>query len=39
MTEVFLRYDLIDKDHIAFMFNGGQFPALSIHPIDTKICI
>ena len=33
------RYDLIDKDHIAFMFNGWQFPALSIHPIDTKICM
>ena len=36
-----LRHDLlvIDKDHLAFMFNGGQFPALSIHPIDTKVCM
>ncbi len=30
-----LRYDLIDSDHIAFMFNVGTFPDLSIHPIDT----
>ncbi len=37
-----LRYDLIDTDHIAFMFYGGQFPAPSIHQIDhvdTKICM
>ncbi len=24
---------------IAFMFNGGQLPALTIHPIDTRVCI
>ena len=24
---------------IAFMFNGGQIPALTIHPIDTRICM
>ncbi len=29
-----LRYDLIDSDHIAFMFNVGTFPDMSIHPID-----
>ena len=34
-----LRYDLIDSDHIAFMFNGGTFPDLSVHPIDTNICM
>ncbi len=33
-----LRYDLIDSDHIAFMFDVGTFPDLSIHPIDTNIC-
>ncbi len=32
-----LRYDLIDSDHIAFMFNVGTSPDLSIHPIDTNI--
>ena len=35
----FLRYVLIDLDHLAFVFNGGTFPALSIHPIDTNICM
>ncbi len=34
-----LRYDLIDSDHIAFMFNIGTFSALSIHPIDSNICM
>ncbi len=24
---------------IAFMFNGGQLPALTIHPIDTRVCM
>ena len=24
---------------IAFMFNGGQLPALTINPIDTRICM
>ena len=28
-----LRDDLIDSDRIAFMFNVGTFPDLSIHPI------
>ncbi len=35
----FLRYDLIDSDHIAFMFNVGTFPDLRIHQIDTNICM
>ncbi len=34
-----LRYDLIDSDHIAFMFNVGTFPDLSMHQIDTNICM
>ncbi len=34
-----LRYDLIDSDHIAFMFNVGTIPDLSIHLIDTNICM
>ena len=34
-----LRYVLIDLDRIAFMFNGAPFPALSIHPIVTNICM
>ena len=34
-----LRYDLIDSDHMAFMFNVGTFPDLSIPPIDTNICM
>ena len=24
---------------IAFMFNGGQLHALTIHPIDTRVCM
>ncbi len=35
-SETALRYDLIDSDHIAFMFNVGTFPDLSIHPIETN---
>ncbi len=24
---------------IAFIFNGGQLPALTIHPIETRVCM
>ncbi len=34
-----LRYGLIDSDQIGFMFNSGTFPDLSIHPIDSNICM
>ncbi len=33
-----LRYDLTDIARIAFMFNGGQFPASILSPICTKSC-
>ena len=34
-----LRMYCIDTGAIAFMFNGGSFCGLTIHPIDTKICM
>ena len=36
---IFLRWSSRDFFPLAFMFNGGSSSAITIHPIDTKICM
>ena len=39
LYEIYLRLEFYRFFSLAFMFNGDSSCAITIHPIDTKICI